>query len=189
MARLQRDAARADYYPTISAMGSYGYEGNEHDDTVDTWMIGAVLSAPIWDFYGRKGRLEQRASLHAQVANRSEDLRLTIVNEVLGTRDALTLTTQAIDLGEGAVQLALENLRYRQDQAKAGVASPMELNAAEVELAMAIFKEQETLYNHSLSSLRFWAALGDVEYYLDPERAGFTESTTTPGPSRTGTPD
>ena len=189
IARHQRDAARAKSYPSISGMGSFGYEGNEYSDTVDTWMIGAVMSVPIWDFNGRKGHLLQRASMLDQASNRAEDLRLNIINEVMGTFDAVDLTASAVDLGQGGVHLALENLRYRQDQLKAGMADPLEVNNAEVELAMALLKEQESLYNYSLASLRFWAALGDVEFHLDPRSVDLTESTTTPGPSQTGTPD
>lgn len=186
--RLQRDAARADFYPTLSAMGSYGREGDRYSDTVDTWLIGAILSVPIWDSFGRQGRLEQRASQLAQTENRTEALRVSIANEVRGTLDALELTKDALELGRGGVKLAEENLRFRKDQEAAGVAGPMEVNSAEMELAKARYKRAETLYNFNYASLMFWTAVGDAEKYLNPplsEPEPATESTTTPEPSQT----
>ncbi|HMP77411.1 MAG TPA: TolC family protein [Kiritimatiellia bacterium] len=189
-ARLQQDAARADYYPTIKAFGTYGYEGDRFDDTVDTWMIGAMMSVPIWDFYGRKGRLEQRASMLAQTANRTEAMRQSIAFEVKGTLDALELTEEALELGLGAVHLASENLRLKQDQFDAGVAGPMDVNSAEAELAKAQLKEQETLYNFNLAAVMFWSAIGRTESYLDVVFEDSTkESTTTPEPPQNESPD
>ncbi len=187
-ARLQRDAARADYYPTLSAIGTYGREGDRYSDTVDTWLIGAILSVPIWDSFGRQGRLEQRASQLAQTENRTEALRVSIANEVRGTLDALELTKDALELGRGGIKLAEENLRFRKDQEAAGVASPMEVNSAEMELAKARYKQAETLYNFNLASLMFWTAVGNAETYLNPPLPASepepTESMTTREPSQ-----
>lgn len=183
-ARLQRDAARADQYPTLMAVGAYGREGERISDTVDTWLIGALINVPIWDSFGRQGRLEQRASQFAQTQNRTESLQQSIVNEVQGSLDAIRLMKETVALGRNAVKLAEENLNFRKDQEAAGVAGPMDVNSAEMELLKARYKEQEALFNYSLSKLSFWTAVGDVKKYLDPSLPA-TESTTTREPSQT----
>ncbi len=192
-ARLQRDAARAASQPTLKGFGTYGLQGNEYRDTVEAWSVGALLDVPLWDFFKREGRLDQRASQFEQARTRTLDLEQAIRVDVPNRIESLALARDTVHVARETVALAREQLALRMDQESAGVASPLDVNTAEVELAEALRAEGEALYVCNIAALRLCAALGDVRSILwmietdNPAEPGgeFKVSTTRPEPSRT----
>lgn len=187
-ARLKRDAARAESWPSLNAFGNYGYQGNRYDDTVEAWAIGAYLEIPIWDSQKRTGRLEQRASQYAQAVNRTEALEQGIRGQLEGLLDAQALAADAVAVARESVAVAEEHVRLKRDQVQAGLAKELDVLAAETELTKAQAGEREALCQYALARLRLCAAMGDVRDYVRGADSA-TESTTTPGPRKNGSTD
>ncbi len=162
IAELNREAAKKAYYPTVSAFGSYGLQGNDPTDTVEAWSIGAFASLPIWDFYDRKGRLEQKESQLNQVRYAREDMVMGIVSELDIARRNVSYAMDTVSLMTQTVAYAELKKQSEDDKLADGAGRRIDVLEAEVDLAQAEYKHLEALYNHEKARLVWLKATGNI---------------------------
>jgi len=162
-ADMQRNAASYDRYPEIRGMGSYGYQGNTINDTVDAWMIGIMASVPIWDSFERRGKIEMKESQYQQTRFETEDLVKAVESELELLRDEFQFATASVQLMEQSVEYLEENRQYLEDKVTAGTGKRIDLLSAEVDLAQAEYKLIEAVYNHEVIRIKWLKSLGQIE--------------------------
>jgi outer membrane protein len=162
IAHHQREAARNAYYPTLSATGSYGFQGNEPNDVDESWYVGIGASATIWDSHRRKGEVMKAESTVAQALNRTEDLEASIRDELRGLLDMIALRAQSVQVARLNYDIAEANVKLEQDKKDAGTGKPLDLQNAEVSRAQAEYARLQAYYNHMISVAAWFHAIGDA---------------------------
>ncbi|MFH0909713.1 MAG: TolC family protein [bacterium] len=172
-AKMQKDSARAEYYPTLKAMGNYGEQGLTPDDTVEAWFIGAYAQISVFDSFRRSGTIVQQDSQLKQQENRTKDMENQIWNELRQVADELTYNEQAVLVADENVILANDELTEQEDNKAAGTATDLDVVSAEVNLADAKFLRVQSVYGYSLSAVKWYKTIGDVREVLTerPEHA------------------
>ncbi|HMP73929.1 MAG TPA: TolC family protein [Kiritimatiellia bacterium] len=168
-ALFRRDAARKDRYPTLSATGSFGYQGNTPDDTIEAWLIGAVATLPIWDFNRRRGVIEVRQSEVEQTRINLHGLEAAIHNEIAASSAQIAFQREFLDLMDTTVAYMQDYRDLYEDRLNSGVAKRLDLISAEVDLAQAEYKKVEAMYQLLLAQLSLLYATGDITQLLELE--------------------
>jgi outer membrane protein TolC len=162
-AELQKKAASAERYPTLSANADYGSIGTNPASNHGTVDAAAVLRFPI--FLG--GRIHGdnlvADSLLASAKQRLEDLRASIDQEVRDAFLDLQDTAQEVSVEKNAVQLATETLQQSRDRFASGVTDNIEVVQAQESLADANDAYISSLYRYNTSKIALARATGVAE--------------------------
>ena len=107
---MNEELFKAAYLPTVYATvsGQYQFQGNSFSDGfwAPTIVLGLSASIPIYDFGGRKARVE-RASLATQkVINQRNDVQRSVQLEVLNARATFTATNNRLAVTKDNLDLA-----------------------------------------------------------------------------------
>lgn len=173
IAVYQRNAVRGSHYPTFSAFGSYGFQGNLPDDANEAWQVGVGAQLPIWDSFRRRGDLLRAESSLAQVRNRKVDLESTIRTEIQNVIDELNYRADAIRVARLNYNVAELNVQLEQDKKDAGTAKLLDLQNAEVNRAQAEYRRIQAYYEYATAAVAWFHAIGDTAGVLTlppPER-------------------
>lgn len=162
-ADMQRNAANYERYPELRGMGSYGYQGDAVNDTVDAWMVGIMASVPIWDSFERRGKIEVRESQYQQTRYETEDLVKAVESELELLRDEFQFATATVQLMELSVGYLEDNRQYLEDKVTTGTGKRIDLLSAEVDLAQAEYKLIEAVYNHEVLRIKWLKSVGMIE--------------------------
>ena len=171
--KMQKDAASAEYYPTLRAIGNYGEQGLTPDDTVEAWFIGAYASISLFDSFKRSGSIVQQDSQLKQQENRMKDMEGQMWNELRLAADELKYNEQSVLVADESVVLADESLTEQEDNKAAGTATDLDVVSAEVDLADAKFARIQAIYEYNLTAVAWYKAVGNVREVLveRPEHA------------------
>ncbi len=162
LAAMNRDGARYSRHPDIRGMGSLGRQGNTPDDTVEAWMIGIFASIPIWDSFERQGKIQIRESQYQQSRFDTEDLNLSVENEIDTLQDELHFTKASVELLKQSVDYLKDNRQYLEDKVTAGTGKRIDLLSAEVDLAQTEYKLIEAIFNHQITRIKWYRAIGNI---------------------------
>jgi outer membrane protein TolC len=162
-AEMQKKAASAERYPTISAVVDYGSIGTNFASNHGTVDAAAVLQLPI--FLGGKihGDNVVADSLLARTRQRLEDLRASIDQQVRDAFLDLQATEQEVSVENNAVRLATETLQQSRDRFASGVTDNIEVVQAQESLADANDAFIASLYRYNVSKISLARAIGFAE--------------------------
>lgn len=158
-----RRAAQGERWPALSLDGNYGTVGNGSDSLEEVYSVGAILRVPL--FVGgrvRGERMESEARLGQRRAE-LEDLRSTIYYEVSTVLLDLEASSEQVEVTEGALSVATEQLEQAGDRFAAGVSSNLEVVEAQEALAAAKEDWIFSQYRYDLNKARMVRVLGEAE--------------------------
>ena len=162
-AELQKKAASAERYPTVSAAADYGATGTNPASSHGTVDAAAVLRLPIFQGGRVHGDNLVADSLLASAKQRLEDLRAGIDQEVRDAFLDLQDTAQEVSVNKNAVQLATETLQQSRDRFASGVTDNIEVVQAQESLADANDAYIASLYRYNAAKISLARALGVAE--------------------------
>jgi outer membrane protein TolC len=162
-AELQKKAASAERYPTLSALVDYGATGTNPASSHGTVNAGAVLRFPIFQGGRVHGDNLIADSLLASAEQRLEDLRASIDQEVRDAFLDLQDTSQEVSVEKNAVQLATETLQQSRDRFASGVTDNIEVVQAQESLANANDAYITSLYRYNTAKISLARAMGVAE--------------------------
>jgi outer membrane protein TolC len=162
-AELQKNAASAERYPSLSAVADYGDIGTNPAASHGTVDAAAELRVPI--FLGGRVHGDNLVadSLLASVKQRLEDLRASIDQEVRDAFLDLEDTAQEVAVEKNAVRLATETLQQSRDRFTAGVTDNIEVVQAQESLADANDAYIASLYRYNAAKISLARATGVAE--------------------------
>ncbi len=136
-AELQKKAASAERYPTVSAVADYGTIGTNPASNHGTVDAAAELRLPIFQGGRVHGDNLVADSLLASAKQQLEDLRARIDQEVRDAFLDLQDTAQEVSVEQNAIQLATQTLQQSRDRFASGVTDDIEVVQAQEALADA----------------------------------------------------
>ena len=162
-AELQKKAAAAERYPTLSAVADYGSIGTNFASNHGTVDAAAVLRIPIFQGGRVHGDNLVADSLLAKAQQRLEDLRASIDQEVRDTFLDLQDTAQEVAVEQNAVRLATQTLQQSRDRFSSGVTDNIEVVQAQESLADANDAYIASLYRYNIAKISMARAIGGAE--------------------------
>jgi outer membrane protein TolC len=162
-AELQKKAASAERYPTVSGIADYGTIGTNPASNHGTVDAAAELRLPIFQGGRVHGDNLVADSLLASVKQQLEDLRARIDQEVRDAFLDLQDTAQEVSVEQNAIQLATQTLRQSRDRFASGVTDDIEVVQAQESLADANDAYIASLYSYNTAKISLARAMGVAE--------------------------
>jgi outer membrane protein TolC len=162
-AELQKKAASAERYPTLSAIADYGSIGSNTASNHGTVDAAAELRLPIFQGGKVHGDNVVADSLLARAKQRLEDLRASIDQEVRDAFLDLQATAREVSVENNAVRLATETLQQSRDRFASGVTDNIEVVQAQESLSDANDAYIASLYSFSVAKISLARAIGGAE--------------------------
>ncbi len=174
---LQLQSYKSEYYPTLSIMGNYSFQGLSNEfpfsapsDKVnwfDVATIGLSLRVPLFNGFATNARVQQS---NVALKKLQEDISLTEQSMSLGYENAVTQINnnllvlnsqkQNMELAEEVYKTTIENYNN-------GLASLTDLLSAENGLTEAQNNYLTTLLNYRLSEIQLLKAQGELNQLLE----------------------
>jgi outer membrane protein TolC len=151
------DLARADYWPVISAKGTYGARASVQGEYDDLGFAGLELSLPVFNGLGTAARVEEEQAKLRALQERKRKLALAIRREVESAVIQVQTATAQVEATEKAIAKAEESLRIAREKAALGHGTAMDVLDAQAALLNA-----ETTYFAALVDLHTSLALLDL---------------------------
>jgi outer membrane protein TolC len=162
-AELQKKAASAERYPTLSTVADYGAIGTNPAASHGTVDAAAELRLPIFQGGKVHGDNLVADSVVAVAKQRLEDLRSGIDQEVRDAFLDLQDTAQEVSVETNAVRLATETLEQSRDRFVSGVTDNIEVVQAQESLADANDAYISSLYRYNTAKISLARAIGGAE--------------------------
>ena len=162
-AELQKRAASAERYPTLSALVDYGSIGTNAASNHGTLNAAAELRLPIFQGGRIHGDNVVADSVVARAEQRLEDLRARIDQEVRNVFLDLQDTAEEVSVEQNAVRLATQTLQQSRDRFSSGVTDNIEVVQAQESLADANDAYITSLYSYNIAKVSLARAIGFAE--------------------------
>jgi len=162
-AELQKKAASAERYPTLSALVDYGSIGTNTASNHGTLDAAAELRLPIFQGGRVHGDNLVANSMLARAKQRLEDLRASIDQEVRNVFLDLQDTAQEVAVEQNAVRLATQTLQQSRDRFSSGVTDNIEVVQAQESLADSNDAYIASLYRYNIAKISLARAIGFAE--------------------------
>lgn len=162
-AQLFRNAATAEYYPTVDVSANYGDAGITIGNSHGVFMVAGTLRIPIFqggkvhaDVLQAEAQLKQAeqqlANLHGQI---DYDVRAALLD--------LNAAADQVEVARSSVDLADQTLTQARDRFAAGVTDNLEVIQAQEAVASANENYISGLYAHNLAKVELARAIGYAE--------------------------
>ncbi len=162
--RASLKSARSGYFPSLSLIGGFTYNGYELDGLVYNWNIGGQLSWNIFSgFYTTSYDEELRAQIRMYEANLSQlvqSLYLEIENSKISYKEAL----ERVELNRALLKTAEETLNLTEARYMSGLGTFIEVSDAQNIYTNAKNSLIQAEYDLYLSRIRLEKALGLLKY-------------------------
>jgi len=166
VSKLEVQAARGEYFPSVQFVGDYGVSGiTPNESAFPTRRAAIQLNVPIFNGGLTRGRTTEAKSRQQQTELALANIRGQVEEDV---RLALTtLRTAAVQVraAEQNLTLALRELEMARDRFLAGVADNLEVVTAQTALADARNAQVTALAQHNAARLNLAASLGRAESF------------------------
>jgi outer membrane protein TolC len=162
-AELQKRAASAERYPTLSAVADYGSIGTNFASNHGTVDAAAELRLPIFQGGRVHGDNLVADSNLAKAKQRMENLRASIDQQVRDAFLDLQDTAEEVSVENHAVQLATQTLQQSRDRFTSGVTDNIEVVQAQESLADANDVYIASLYRYNTAKISLARAIGVAE--------------------------
>lgn len=154
------DAARAGYWPSVSAFGAWTWQDDETRQGDESWNVGVAGSWTLFD-WGRTARTVDAASARARAAQADAEAYEDRVRiEVREARLSVATARESIRLAQARVAASTEDLRISRVRFQGGVGAGTEVIDAERDLASAEAGFINARADLAVAHARHWYATG-----------------------------
>lgn len=164
--RLERQAVRAEYLPTVQFLGNYGDSGiTPTNSALPTRSVSVQVNVPIFNGGLTRGRLTAAASRQRQTELQLSNIRGQVEEDVRLSLSTLRTSAVQVLAANESVTLAQRELEMARDRFQAGVGDNLEVVSAQTTLANARDAQVTALAQHNAARLNLAAALGRAEAF------------------------
>ncbi len=162
--RALASAAWSQHLPTLSATGSWTWNGFDPTPLYGRWNAGLTFSLPIFQGFALDAQVEL-ADATADAAQAAFDAEKEVVFlEVEQTYLDLKEAQERLDATKKLVVQAEENLVLAEKQYAAGVGTPLEVTDAQLTRSNALITDIQAQYDYFTSLVRLRRAMGLLSY-------------------------
>ncbi len=151
------DIARAEYWPLVSAKGTYGARASAQGDYDDLGFAGIELFLPIFTGPGTAARIDEERAVLAALAAKRKSLARVIRRDVELAIIQVQTATARVEATERVIIKAKESLAITEEKTRLGSGTTMDVLDAQAALLGA-----ETTYFSALVDLHTSFALLDL---------------------------
>lgn len=162
-AEYARRAVIAEHVPSVGLSADYGYIGQTRDDAHSTFAVSAAVRVPLFEGNRLHGRLLQADALLRRRQAELADLGSRLDYDVRAAFLDLKAGQEQVDVAEGTLDLARQQLVQARDRFEAGVAGNIEVVQAQEALATASENQIAALQAHNLAKAALARAMGVAE--------------------------
>jgi outer membrane protein TolC len=158
------EIARADSRPSVVASWDYYSRSNLASGTAKNWndynVLGIAISWPIFDGWLTRSKVDQaitdlrQAQLLGEKA--AKDIALELKTAYLDLKNAI----EQIKSADDQLKVYKDGLSVIQAKYKAGIASFLDLSDAELSYVVALFNQNQAIYDYLIAKARFEKATG-----------------------------
>jgi outer membrane protein TolC len=164
-AASQVSVARGSYWPTLSASYSNGYSGFEApwgstEGYVNNWSFRFSLSWTIFNGFQREGQIVNAGVQRDNAQARAADTRRDVHAQVIRLTADLESAWRAIEIADGSLIAAQEDLRVQQERYGVGAATIVELLTSQVALDEAEVEVVRARYDYVVARAQLEALIG-----------------------------
>jgi outer membrane protein len=160
------DAARSEFFPTISAVGHYerfgdtpGVSGSPYQDA-ESWYVGGMLSWNFWEWGRTKYRVDSVKSRRNQVQDALEGMKDRVTLEVKNAWLQLDEARKQVAVTKKAIEQAEENFRMSQERYREQVGTATEVLDAQTLLTRSRSDHAGALADYHIGLARLERAMG-----------------------------
>jgi outer membrane protein TolC len=148
---------RSQYFPGLSAVVDYGFQGTEYrfNKDNDYWMASLVLQWNIFRGFQDKAKLEQVYLEKKKLSTREKEIRNQIELEVERIYDNLTVARKTIDVARQQVESARSSFKIIRKKFEEGVSAQVEYLDAQTTLTNAAINEVISKYDYYITYANF----------------------------------
>jgi adhesin transport system outer membrane protein len=127
------------WYPTLAASGSYGYEVQNGETTEDVNLASRDLNLSVtqllWDFGNVNSQVIEKRMEVAEVASRHKDARQVIMRDAILAYINILRFYQSTQIAERAIEIIIEQGRLEKQRLKIGAGTSTDVLKAQSKLA------------------------------------------------------
>lgn len=175
-AKLQREAvvsARSEFFPRFELFAGETYA--KPDPAVlnrngwgDDWRVGVTMALPVFDGFGRRGRLVQEKARYEQRKIEAEDVRERTRSDVRAAIRSIEDAAEAVASLQKTVDQANEGLRLAEVGYREGTLDQVAVIDARAALTRAQLNYKQGIYRHILASLELERVRGTLGAAYQP---------------------
>ena len=166
VSRLEVQAVRAEYLPSVEFVGDYGVSGITPTlSDLPTRSVAVQVNVPIFNGGLTRGRVTAAASRQRQTELELSNIRGQVEEDVRLALTTLRTAAAQVRAADESVMLAQRELEMARDRFKAGVGDNLEVVTAQTSLANARDAQVTALAQHNAARLNLAAALGRAETF------------------------
>lgn len=163
---LEREAAHAEYLPSVEFVGDYGVSGITPNNTaLPTRRAAIQLNVPIFNGGLTRGREAVAASRQRQAELQLGNVRGQVEQDVRLALVTLRTAAAQVRASDEGVRLAERELSMARDRFRAGVGDNLEVTTAQTALANARDAQVTALAQYNAARLNLAAATGKAEAF------------------------
>ena len=163
-AELNREAAAAEYLPSLELTADYGVLGiTPVNQAHGTFSAAGAIRFPIFRSGRNRADIEQADAALAQRKAEYEDIKGRAEQDVRLAMLDLTASAEQIKVAESSRNLAADTLSQARDRFRAGVADTVEIVQAQELVAAAEQDYISALFAYNLAQVSLARAVGQAE--------------------------
>ncbi|MCU1266493.1 MAG: hypothetical protein JWM21_2811 [Acidobacteria bacterium] len=164
--KLEREAVRGEYLPSLEFVGDYGVSGITPTNTaLPTRRAAVQLNVPIFNGGLTQGREAVAASRQRQAELELGNVRGQVEQDVRLALATLRTAAAQVRASDESERLAERELEMARDRFRAGVGDNLEVTTAQTSLANARDAQVEALAAYNAARLNLAAATGRAETF------------------------
>lgn len=162
------NAARSEYFPTLSFVANYGRFGDNPSVTgsdfkdAESWYLMGVASWNFWEWGRTKFRVDTNKAKENQALNAQKELNDQIALEIKYAYLILQEAEKQIAVSQQVIEQAEENFRISEERYKERVATSTEVLDAQTLLTKAKSEYANALGDYNINYAKLQRAMGTI---------------------------
>jgi outer membrane protein TolC len=158
-------AAKADYLPTITARGDYGFSGNLPNGSARTGSIGGSLGLPLFSGWMTHGQVKEATGRRSAAQSQDDDARIQVEEDVRTALRTLSAEKDDVDAAETRKELAERELTLARNRYGTGAGDNIQVVTAQASLADALKSWTDARARYASARVNVAAALGHARSF------------------------
>jgi len=163
----QTAAARADYWPKLSAVGNFGRLGETPSNASNTYLLGLQATIPIWEGGSKQASLAEARAKVKEARAMLEDAQLQNQAQVIDARADISKAKMLIRAKTEGLSVADEQMTIAQKRVGWGTGHQLDVDAAQAQKAQAQDERQEAMALLWTAKVSLAHALGRMESLIE----------------------
>jgi outer membrane protein len=165
----QIDMTKTAQRPTLMGIGGYtvqnGFSPMNPDEFIDNWNAGVQLSFPFYDGGITRQKIQQVQKQITSAQLQEKEIREMIAMQIRQSVVSLKQAEQKYRVQKDNIEFAQQALQSAEAQYSNGLASSLDLIAAQQALSESELMYLRALFSHVMAKLDLCKAIGDYSFF------------------------